>query len=337
MSHWLLLLEFAVLSIVIGIAGYFLSLYGDVIAEKTGLGGNWVGFSMLATVTSLPELVTGISSVTYVGVPDIALGDALGSCVFNLLLIVMLDFMHRDSSVYTRISQGHILSAGFGVILLGFVAFNILLYGNGFDLSLRHIGLYAPIMILFYLVTMRTVFRYEKAQHLEAVEEIVERHPKIGLAKAVVFYCIAGAVVIAAGIRLPLTAEHVAQAMGWQRSFVGTVFVALATSMPEVAVTFSAFRIGAVDMAISDLFGSNLFDLLIIAVDDVAYVKGPLLADVSSMHLISAQSAIMMTGVAIVGLLYRPQTRLFKTVGWVSLFMFSIFILNMSVLYLQHE
>jgi len=44
----------------------------------------------------------------------------------------------------------------------------------------------------------------------------------------------------------------------------------------------------------------------------------------------------MMTGVAIVGLLYRPNTRLFKTVGWVSLFMFSIFILNISVLYLQH-
>ncbi|WP_374089210.1 sodium:calcium antiporter [Methylomicrobium lacus] len=336
MSHWLLLLEFASLALVIGIAGYFLALYGDVIAEKTGLGGSWVGFSMLATVTSLPELVTGISSVTYVGVPDIALGDALGSCVFNLLLIVMLDFMHRGSSVYTRASQGHILSAGFGVVLLGFVAFNILLYRNGFRLSLWHIGLYAPIIVLFYIVSMRTVFRFEKAQHLEAVEEIAERHPKMSLAKAIAFYCVAAAVVIAAGIRLPLTADHVAQAMDWQRSFVGTVFVALATSMPEVAVTFSAFRIGALDMAISDLFGSNLFNLVIIALDDVAYVKGPLLADVSSAHLISAQSAIMMTGVAIVGLLYRPNTRLFKTVGWVSLFIFSIFILNISVLYLQH-
>jgi cation:H+ antiporter len=337
MSHWLLFLEFAGLALIIGIAGYFLSLYGDVIAEKTGLGGSWVGFSMLATVTSLPELVTGISSVTYVGAPDIALGDALGSCVFNLLLIVFLDFMHRDSSVYTRISHGHILSAGFGVVLLGFVAFNILLHRHGFDFSLRHIGLYTPIIILFYIVAMRTVFRYEKTQQLEAMEEAVERHPKISLSQAIAFYCVAATAVIAAGIRLPLTAEHVAQTMGWQRSFVGTVFVALATSMPEVAVTFSAFKIGALDMAISDLFGSNLFDLVIIALDDLAYLKGPLLADVSTVHLVSAQSAIMMTGIAIVGLLYRPTTRLFKTVGWVSLFMFSIFILNISVLYLQHE
>jgi cation:H+ antiporter len=337
MAHWLLFLEFAGLALIIGIAGYFLSLYGDVIAEKTGLGGSWVGFSLLATVTSLPELVTGISSVTYVNAPDIALGNILGSCLFNLLLIVLLDFMHRDSSVYTRVSHGHILSAGFGVVLLGFVAFNILLHRHGFDFSLRHIGLYTPIIILFYLVMIRTVFRYEKAQLLEAVEDIVERHPKISLTKALVFYCMAAIVVVAAGIRLPLTAEHVAQTMGWQLSFVGTVFVALATVMPEMAVTFSAFKIGALDMAISNLFGSNLFNLVIIALDDFAYLKGPLLADVSSVHLISAQSAIMMTGIAIVGLLYRPTTRLFKTVGWVSLFMFSIFILNISVLYLQNE
>ena len=107
--------------------------------------------------------------------------------------------------------------------------------------------------------------------------------------------------------------------------------------MPEVAVTLSALRIGALDIAISDLLGSNLFDLVIIAVDDLAYTKGPLLSNVSSVHLVTIQSAIMMTGIAIVGLLYRPQTRLFKTVGWVSLFMFAIYILNLSVLYLQQE
>ncbi|MGR8952599.1 MAG: sodium:calcium antiporter, partial [Gammaproteobacteria bacterium] len=87
----------------------------------------------------------------------------------------------------------------------------------------------------------------------------------------------------------------------------------------------------------SDLFGSNLFDLVIIALDDLAYLKGHLLADVSPVHLISTQSAIMMTGIAIVGLRYRPKTRLFRTVGWVSLFIFSVFILNMLVLYLLRE
>ncbi|MGZ8174843.1 MULTISPECIES: sodium:calcium antiporter [Methylobacter] len=337
MTHWLIFVEFAALALVIGVSGYFLSLYGDVIAEKTGLGGTWVGIAMLATVTSLPELVTGVSAVTYVNVPNIALGDALGSCVFNLLLIVLLDFLHRGASVYTRISRGHILSAGFGIVLLGFTAFNLVLYQHGINLSFWHIGVYAPIIMLFYIFAMRTVFRYEKAQRLEVVEEIAERYPKIGLVKALIFFALAAVVVVLAGTRLPVTAEHLAEALDWQRSFVGTVFVAFATSLPEVAVTLSALRIGALDMAISDLFGSNLFNLVIIAIDDMAYLKGPLLSNVSPVHLVTSQSAIMMTGIAIVGLLYRPQQRVFQTVGWGSLFMFIIYILNLSVLYLQQE
>ena len=336
MTGWFIFIEFSTLALVIGVSGYFLSLYGDVIAEKTGLGGTWVGIAMLATVTSLPELATGVSAVTYVNVPNIALGDALGSCVFNLLLIVLLDFLHRGPSVYTRISQGHILSAGFGVVLLGFMAFNLILY-QGINLSLWHVGLYTPIIVLFYIFAMRTVFRYEKTQRLAVVEEIAERYPNISLAKAITGFFFAAVVVVLMGIRLPVTAEHLAEAMGWQRSFVGTVFVAFATSLPEVAVTISALKIGALDMAISDLLGSNLFDLVIIAIDDMAYLKGPLLANVSPVHLVTIQSAIMMTGIAIVGLLYRPQQRLFKMVGWSSLFMFIIYILNLSALYLQQE
>ena len=337
MAHWPIFIEFTVLALMIGCSGYFLSLYGDVIAEKTGLGGTWVGLAMLATVTSLPELVTGVSAVTYAGVLDIALGDALGSCVFNLLLIVLLDFLHREASVYTRISQGHILSAGFGVVLLGFVVFNIVLFQNSINVSLGFIGLYTPIIVLFYIFAMRTVFRYEKSQRIEVVEEIAECYPKISLTRALTLYFLAAVVVVFLGIRLPVTAEHLAAAMGWDQSFVGTVFVAFATSLPEMAVTLSALRIGALDMAISDLFGSNLFNLVIVAVDDLAYLKAPLLANISPVHLVTILSAIMMTGVAIVGLLYRPKTRLFKTVGWTSLIMFSIYILNMSVLYLQSE
>jgi cation:H+ antiporter len=337
MTHWLIFIEFAVLALVICVSGYFLSLYGDVIAEKTGLGGTWIGITMIASVTSLPELVTGVSAVTYVNVPNIALGNALGSCVFNLLLIVLLDFLHRKASVYTQVSQGHILSAGFGVVLLGFVAFNLVLYQHGINLSFLHIGIYVPIIMLFYIFAMRTVFRYEKKLRVDVSEEISEHYPTIGLIKALTFFTLAAVVVVLAGTRLPVTADHFAGAMGWGRSFVGTVFVALATTLPEMTVTLSALRIGALDMAISNLFGSNLFNLVIIAIDDIAYSKGPLLADVSPVHLITVQSAIMMTGIAIVGLLYRPQQRLFKTVGWGSLLMFIIYILNLSALYLQQE
>ncbi|MGE5128186.1 MAG: sodium:calcium antiporter, partial [Sphingomonadaceae bacterium] len=62
---------------------------------------------------------------------------------------------------------------------------------------------------------------------------------------------------------------------------------------------------------------------------------GPLLARVSPAHAVSALSAIMMTGVAIVGLLYRPKLRVFKTVGWTSIALFVIYLLNAYLLFLH--
>lgn len=104
-----------------------------------------------------------------VDAPNIALGDAVGSCVFNLLLIVILGFLHRGASVYTRLSQGHILAAGFSVILLCFVAFNILLAQHGISIAIDHVGIATPVIILFYGVAVYAVFQYEKSTLRESM------------------------------------------------------------------------------------------------------------------------------------------------------------------------
>ena len=74
----LLYLQFIVLAGMILFAGVRIARYGDVIAEKTGLGRTWVGSVLIGTTTSLPELTTGISSVTYVAAPDIVMGNVAG-------------------------------------------------------------------------------------------------------------------------------------------------------------------------------------------------------------------------------------------------------------------
>lgn len=104
----LLWIAFIVCTSVIIYSGTRLSKYGDIIAEKTGLGRTWIGVVLMASVTSLPELVTGISSVTYANVPDIAVGDVLGSCVFNMLIISFLDAMHRPTPISSRAHHGHV-------------------------------------------------------------------------------------------------------------------------------------------------------------------------------------------------------------------------------------
>ncbi len=90
-------------------------------------------------------------------------------------------------------------------------------------------------------------------------------------------------------------------------------------------------------MAISNLLGSNLFNVLIVAIDDLLYSPGPILYSTSPLHGVTALSAIIMSGVAIVALLYRPATRLFRTIGWASMLMLSLYLLNLFFLYLYQN
>ncbi|MDV6343200.1 sodium:calcium antiporter [Nitrosomonas sp. Is37] len=330
-------LEFLLCLSVIGYAGVKLSVFGDVIADKTGLGGSWVGVIMLATVTSLPELVTGVISVTVAELPDIAVGNALGACVINLFILVLLDFLHRGESVFQESSQGHILSASFGVLMIGFVGFSILLSHNGYQLSFGHMGFYTFILVIMYGVAVRSVFQYEKNHVAAFADHAPDRRPDLSLFQSVARYAAAAVLVVIAAIALPFVGEHIAQDMGWQRSFVGTVFIALATSIPEMVVSIAAMRIGALNMAVASLLGSNLFTMFILAIDDVLYTRGPLLAHVSPVHGVSAFSAVMMTSLAIIGLFYRPNGRVLHTVGWTSLFMFVVYLLNTYILYLYEH
>jgi len=327
-------LSFLVCMILIGVAGSRLSLYGDVIAEKTGLGGAWIGLILLATVTSLPELMTGISSVTLADTPDITLGNILGACVLNLMMIAILDFLSRGESLFCRIGRGHILSAGFGIILAGIVGFSLIIGANGWMPSIGRVGLYSLALIILYAIAVRAVFRYERAQGPLSPEENAERYSEVTLHQAIVYCALSSIVVVGAGLWLPFVGAELARVMGWGESFIGTLFIAIATTVPEIVVSIAALRLGAFDMSVSNLLGSNLFNIQIVAIDDLFFAKGPLLSHVATQHAVSALSVIIMSAAVIVGLLSRPQKRLFGTVGWTSLFLMALYGLNSFVIYL---
>jgi cation:H+ antiporter len=105
--------------------------------------------------------------------------------------------------------------------------------------------------------------------------------------------------------------------------------------VPELVVTVSALRLGAVDMAIGNLLGSNLFDILILAADDIAYREGGLLSSVSPAHAITAFAAVIMSGIFIVAMLFKPETRLRGTVGWVSLSLLLVYLFAAYAIYLH--
>jgi cation:H+ antiporter len=331
----LLWLQLLLCLAVIGYAGYFLSRYGDIIAEKTGMSASWVGLILLSTSTSLPELFTGISAVTFVNAPNIAVGNVLGSTVFNLFILVMLDALYRRETLYSRAAQGHVLSASLGTILIAFAGFSLLLDKVGISPAWGHVGLYSPFIVLIYFIAMRIVYSYERRTLSEYTEVSAERYPDVTLRSAIKGYALAATAVVIAGSWLPFVAKDISGLMGWGQSFVGTLLVTVVTCAPEVAVTISALRIGALDMAIANLLGSNLFNIIILSVDDVLYTNGPLLAHVDASHALTAFTSVMMSALVAVGLIFRPQRRAVMGLTWVSLGLFLMYILNTWILF-QH-
>ena len=98
---------------------------------------------------------------------------------------------------------------------------------------------------------------------------------------------------------------------------MGSLFLAFTTTLPEITVSFAAIRIGANDMAVANMIGSNLFNLTIIPIDDLLYLKGPVLAAVSESHLITAFTVILMTTVFILGFGFKSR-RFFRLSWWNS-------------------
>ena len=158
------------------------------------------------------------------------------------------------------------------------------------------------------------------------------RYKDILMKTAVMNYSVNALLIITAAVFLPAIGKGIALSTGLGNTFVGNIFIAISTSLPEVVVSISAVRMDALDLAIGNLFGSNIFNMLILVIDDVFFVKGPLLSFVEPTHIISALSAITMIAIAIIGLTYRA-TRKPLFLAWDSMGIAMIYVVNLMSLY----
>ena len=303
---------FLLCAAIIIFSGTKLSFYGDKIADLTGLGKAWIGLVLMASVTSLPELITGISAVTVVQAPDLAAGDIFGSCVFNLLILSVLDARIKKP-LFSTVKSSHIVAAIFGIILMTLAGMAIFL-ANEMP-SVFWVSWFTLIIFSVYLIAMRGIFKYEQAELiLETVPGVTEQNTENrtkALKKVIGLYAVNALIVIGAAVFLPYFGEHIATQTGLGNSFFGTLFLAAATSLPELVVSLAALRIGAMDLAVGNLLGSNVFNIFILGIDDVFYREGSLFKAISPSHLLSVFFTIIMTAVVGLGLLFKPKKKQF--------------------------
>lgn len=304
------ILIFLVTAVVIIFAGTFLSRFADEIAEKTGFGRLLIGSILLAGATSLPELTVDISAVR-AGMPDLAFGDLMGSSLFNLLILAILDLSSNSrGKMLSRQAAGHALSGNVSAALTAMVVLCLLaqpVSAHGELLGISY-GLWA--VLLGYLYGVRMIYydqqvSSEKAAAQSLQEEKASHGP---LWKSIAGFSAAAIVIVFAGPYLSHAAGEIAESSGLGKTFVGTTLVAFSTSLPELVASLAALRMGAHDLAIGNIFGSNAFNMILFFPLD-AFHEGAILSAVSPGHAVSGVAAIIATLIVVLGQLYQVERR----------------------------
>jgi cation:H+ antiporter len=317
------IIQFLVAAAVIIAAGAALTQCGDIIANRTKLGGLLVGTILIAGATSLPELGVNITSVRR-GDADLAVGDLVGSSLMNLAILAVLDLTrYSRGRMLSQASANQALGATSSVALTAIVAIFILLSAELGPIEIWRVGPGTIVILVGYLLCLRLIHHGRRASAEEADEKQAIWPPflrNLSLKGAIAGYVVAGAVILIAAPFVSRAAGNLAEQTGLGGTFFGSTFVALSTSLPEVATTFTAVRMRALDMAMGNILGSNCFNMVLLIPLDLAF-EGSLLAAASPSHAYTAMCVIVVTCVVLLSQLYPVERKkpLLEPDGWLAI------------------
>jgi len=325
-----LIAQFVLIALVVVVAGTLLARFADELGMITGMGRSMAGVVLLALATSLPELLVGCKAAMIPAV-DLTLGDLLGSSLFNLLILAVLDLCTKThGGALSKSASAHALSAVSGILLTAVVLFFLVVK---LPWTFLRLGPGSWFLLITYLFCLRLIYfdqQYALSQAPEAAET-----PTMSRVKIMTGYLLSAAVIFVAAPKLASVASELADITGLGRTIVGTLFVALITSLPEAVTTLTALRMGATDLAIGNIFGSNAFNMLIFVGVDFFY-DGSLFAAAAPTHAATAAMVIFVTAVAIQGLLYRAEKRLWVVEPDAALLIFLVVAALTVVFFMGH-
>jgi len=291
-------------SIVLVGAAIKLAQYGDVIAVRTRLGGMFIGVLLLAGATSLPEMLTMINSFR-VDAPGLAAGNMFGSNMFNMFLLAVLDLLNQQARILRRVAMTHALTAALGSAMIGLAIFFIL---GDVDLRLGWMGVDSLTLVLVYVGGIRLI--QSNGQASSTVVELPQAGPAMPLWRALLGFLAATAVLVFITPYLVRSSSEIAEITGLGVGFVGTTLLAMVTSLPEMVAVVAAARMGAYDMAVGNLFGSNVFNMFALGVADVFYTPGRFLGAIDPAFALVALLGLLLTNLALIGNIARVERRL---------------------------
>ena len=262
-----LLLYFLLASIVVFLA-IKLSNYVDLLDKKTKLSGALLGGILLAAVTSLPELFTSLTGTIVLGNNQLVLGNILGSDFFDIIIFGLVYFLFFKKIVEGKVGKQHYFTILFTGLMLVAVSLAIFV----FDKHGLTIGYFNPMSILIILIYLISIWTTPKTEEKEKEKDT----SKLTVKQIWTLFSICSLLLIAASILVTLVTDKVVsedEGFGFGATFGGSLFLGVATSLPEVTATITLFRKKNFDAAYGDIFGSCVFNIIILALADALSFK----------------------------------------------------------------
>jgi cation:H+ antiporter len=332
---WAIVAAFVAAAGVIAWAGTVLTRAADVVADLTGLGEALVGAVLLGAMTSLAGVVTTLVAAANAH-PTLAVGNAIGGIAVQTLFLAVADLFYRRANLeHAAASLPNLMSSALLIALL--VLLLMVVVAPEATVWGIHPG--SPLVLAAYLGGVGLAHRATEKPRWRPVRTTatVEDEPddEAGdqrLAVVMTRLLASGAVVAAAGWVLARTAPEIADRTPMSESFVGSLFTAVATSLPELVVSVQAVRRGALTLAVGNIVGGNSFEVLVVAAADLVYRDGSILhAASTSQAFIIGLTALLMC-VLLIGLLHR-QRKGPAGIGWESTLIIVLFVAGYAVLY----
>ena len=270
MTPTLWLLIYLVLASLVIFLSIKLSKYVDLLDKKTKIAGALLGGILLAGVTSLPELFTSLTGTLIVGKNDLVLGNIMGSDFFDIMIFGVVYFLFFKKFTEGKVGKQHYMSCLFTALML--VAVTIAAFV--FDRNGWLLGWFNPMSLVIIAIYVVSLILTPKTEEKEDNEE-VDSH--LTVKQIWIRFTLASIILIAASITVTIVTDKVVVGFGIGETFGGSLFLGVATSLPEVTATLALCKKKNFDAAYGDIIGSCTFNVIILGIADaVSFRAGPL-------------------------------------------------------------
>lgn len=282
----MIFLEFIILATIVVVGAIKLANQAEIIDENSKMNPAIIGI-ILALTTSLPELATGLTS-TFLGQPQMAIGNILGSNAFNFLILAIFNILFFSKCVMSRVDKGASqLNIFSGIMYVIFLVAYFSTQNNSNIEIFGRVTLTSIAIFVTYLFAIKITSNMDN--HVEEHKEVDEQAYK----KAKVNFVILAIIILVASIALAKNADLIVKLTGMNASVVGAIFIGVSTSLPEFVTCYSLVKNDNFTMAATSIWGSNLFNFAILTILDI-FSKTALLTQIDSSLL----------GLAFMGLLF---------------------------------